>query len=346
MAKEMEEMAAEVASSGGRDVAESDNGSPGQMEGDVTLLRKAAVEARALAKREREKAKEAGMLVRLKLKEIEDQVVSEVGEESTLGGQALPGKTSSYNSSDELAQPESSSTRSLLVHGSPPSPIQSSGLSTPTTQTPTTPPSRKHPRLAGIAQLVAKMFLSRHETSVRRSPTMLSTLDLTPTPATSNEPSSSTSSSDSASSLYSSSSSSDPSLTPALNSSTPSSPSSSAPSTPKASPYKYKHLWMKGVASASLRPQPPSPFAQYQKRYKFLRSSPLAKYSVVASDEDEDEDTSGRDGELDPVAEQEEQQHHQDAATDGGVGALWDDDEEDLDGGFEALRNPINWDNI
>jgi hypothetical protein len=316
------------------------HGTRAEWEGeDLVVLHKAAVEARALAKREREKAREAGMLVKLKLKELAEE--REFRESSPIGASGQSPVLVEHRQFQPLLD-DAFSSPSPSTSGSAPT-----LASDPAPPTPSTPAPRKHPRLAGIAQLVAKMFLNRHDSGAIRPSTVLSppsSPSSVPTPMP--DP---TSDRDGVSRPNSTSSGSTP----------PTSDTSSRPS-----PYKYKHLWVKGAAAGLnlIRPftRGPShghglgiteklgpgatqqqPFARYHQRYKFLRSSPLARYSIVASDLDAEEGGDEDEG-LDVPNSPKGRQLEIDDSGDG-VGGLWDDDE-DTEGGFEALRNPIMWD--
>lgn len=196
----------------------------------LVRLQREAVEARAIAKREREKAREVGALVRAKLREGGWGQDTSIWEDSTL---------SADNGSN----------------------------------VPVSPRLQKTPRMASVAHLVARMFLNRHDlpsSPPRPSPSLLST--------------------------------STPSTIP---------PSS----TPKTVKYKYRPIWLRSLAKTGAMNSPGQGLkpgdtrATYQKRYKFLRSSPLARNSSVAGDVEEEEE----------------------GARDGGFG-------------FEALRRPSLWD--
>lgn len=82
---------------------------------------------------------------------------------------------------------------------------------------------------------------------------------------------------------------------------------------------------------------PYQPFLPYQQRYKFLRSSPLARSSVVAAEDDAQEgDEEVDEGERGSGVDEERSERKN------SVGALFDDEDE-MDGGFDALKRPIVW---
>ncbi|KAJ2913770.1 hypothetical protein MD484_g6651, partial [Candolleomyces efflorescens] len=269
---------------------------------DILLLQRAAAEARSVAKRERERVKEVGALLRLKL--------------------GRRGASDSSLSSSDSGSDTDLDSDELDID------VDDTTTTVPTDFTSPSPPLLKKTKTRGkkeesIAQLVAKMFLSRREASSSTSPVFLSPA---PPPSTPDSPTT---------------------LTPTSPSSAP--PSSLSPSSTPTTPtppsippqkHKSKPLWLKsGILG-------PDKFLRYQlqQRYTFLRSSPLgrnASFSLSLSSTstgEGDVDDLGGEGDEKRVRTEEGRQRDGD-----GDREEEEEEEEEEEGGFEALRRPIMW---